>query len=84
VSVAPSCFNMFLRNVAPRRQSSVYNEDPEIVFRLINFDNARKNISTNDQGFGKERCITGFFFRFSGDAGADIPYTDITIIAAGD
>jgi len=45
VSVAPSCFNMFLRKVAPRRQSSVYCDDPEIVLRLINFESARKNIS---------------------------------------
>jgi hypothetical protein len=34
--------------------------------------------------FLKERRYTGFFFWFRGDAGADIPYTNITIIAAGD
>jgi hypothetical protein len=36
------------------------------------------------RAFLKERRSTGFFFWFRGDAGTDIPYTDITIIAAGD
>lgn len=63
MSVAPSCLSMFLRKVAPRRQSSVYKEDPEMVLRLINFDNARKKISVRklyyrekvpDSSFGSE------------------------------
>src|SRR5579859_3658228 len=83
VSVAPSCLSMFLRKVAPRRQSSVYNEDPEIVLRLISFDNARKNISMKSDFCHGRQWNTGFFFWFGGDAGADIPNRDITIISAG-
>jgi hypothetical protein len=47
VDVAPSCLRRFLRKVAPRRHSSVWDVNPDIVFSETNFDSARKKISSS-------------------------------------